>query len=477
MTTGVDRAYRRISLETERSGSIDKQGVRLSAAVTAAGRDPAKIVWYDDRSVSGSKVAFGDREAGARLLADLKPGDRVLVTKIDRAARNVTDLLSIVAAIQAAGASVRFVDNDINTDGPWGRFMLTLLAAIAELEANIIGERMRESRQVFLAEGRHTFGKLPYGFITTPNPKGNGLVLRPDPDMVPMLREAITDVINGASQAEVADRLGLNRPSFGKWLRNPRLAGMTPVGDGVVMLEGVPRIDPEQAILSVAEWVRLSEYLGRRPEQKAWSKAPGLARALKCAACGERVYLSADKKTAEDPFYRCQNVKWHRAQGTSRPAIKSSMADEFMAERFLAKFGKHPHVIVAFAADESKKLEALSLAQLRIQETQKRMGSTSDPQEISALATELIEAHAERAAAEAMTVERVSSETTTGETLADVWERSSDDERERLMLKVGWFTLRPGRGKVHDRIKWHRTSEGPGLTLVEAFNLGVTLEG
>src|SRR5687768_8693795 len=121
----TDRGYARISLDTQQSGSISKQTERIKAV---AGSD---VQWYKDESVSGSKVPFAERPEGGRLMADLQKGDRVLVTKIDRAARSVKDLLNLVERIEKAGASILFVDQAIDTSGPMGRFLLTLLGAIA----------------------------------------------------------------------------------------------------------------------------------------------------------------------------------------------------------------------------------------------------------------------------------------------------------------------------------------------------------
>lgn len=138
--TVTDRGYARISNDTSRSGFIDTQKAQIGAYAGGG------VEWYEDRSVSGSKVPIWEREGGGKLLADLQRGDRVLITKIDRAARNVDDLLGFVARIEEAGASVRFVDQDIDTSGAMGRF---ILAAIAELEAEIVRERRMESLTQF----------------------------------------------------------------------------------------------------------------------------------------------------------------------------------------------------------------------------------------------------------------------------------------------------------------------------------------
>ncbi|WP_169736300.1 recombinase family protein, partial [Promicromonospora kroppenstedtii] len=90
--------------------------LRLDRQATRAARPPLPdAVVYEERSVSGAKVPFADRDEGARLLAALQPGDRVLATKIDRVARNVRDLLDLVERIEREGASIVFVDQSIDT--------------------------------------------------------------------------------------------------------------------------------------------------------------------------------------------------------------------------------------------------------------------------------------------------------------------------------------------------------------------------
>ena len=111
---GVTRAYRRISLETERSGSLRKQTDRLSAWEFAKGRNPEEMVWYEDQTVSGSKIPMADRPEGGRLWNEISQGDRVLITKIDRAARNLADLLDLVQHCHNQGATITFIDNDID---------------------------------------------------------------------------------------------------------------------------------------------------------------------------------------------------------------------------------------------------------------------------------------------------------------------------------------------------------------------------
>lgn len=77
----------------------------------------------------------------ARLLEQLRPGDLVVVYKLDRLARSLADLLHILARIEAAGGAFRSLTETIDTSTPAGRMLMQLLGAFAEFERGMIRER------------------------------------------------------------------------------------------------------------------------------------------------------------------------------------------------------------------------------------------------------------------------------------------------------------------------------------------------
>jgi DNA invertase Pin-like site-specific DNA recombinase len=446
-THGTTRAYLRISVASDASGSIQKQRERISAAEVAAGRDPGLVAWYPDEGVSGSRAV--ERPGRDRLLADLRGGDRLVALKVDRLARNVRDLLAIADQAKRVGATLTLVDDAIDTSGAMGDFLLTLLGAVAQLEAANTAERVRASRESFKAEGRHSFGKLPFGFIAVPADNGRGLVVAVDPAKGPVLRTAVERIIAGESQNIVRDSLGLSKTGFHKLIHNPRLAGMTPEGDGVVMVNGVPRIDPKAAVITMVEWQRLQTLLGK--PDKAWTKQNGFGAALACGVCGERMYINL-ARNRDHSVYRCRKIK-HTA-GEPAPSIMVRAANDFLSNGFLRFYGDNSYTILTFRDDNADRTVAISSAMVAIAEIQRRMSAASDADAIMALAAELAEAHKARAAAEAMPSSAVEWEADTGERIADVWARSTDDEREALVLRYGRLFVRPGRGQPADRLVW-----------------------
>lgn len=97
----------------------------------------------------------------ARLLNEVRPGDLVLVTRLDRLARSTRDLLNVLGALADRGAAFRSLgDPWADTTSPHGRLMLTVLAGLAEFERELIRARTGEGRARAKAEGRK-MGRKP----------------------------------------------------------------------------------------------------------------------------------------------------------------------------------------------------------------------------------------------------------------------------------------------------------------------------
>lgn len=85
-----------------------------------------------------------DRENLKAMLAFARKGDTVITESISRIARNTKDLLSIVEQLSNRGIEFISLKEKIDTSTPQGKFMLTVFAAMAELERETILERQRE---------------------------------------------------------------------------------------------------------------------------------------------------------------------------------------------------------------------------------------------------------------------------------------------------------------------------------------------
>lgn len=101
--------------------------------------------------VSGSKR---ERPELDRMLEQLRDGDIVIVTKYDRLARSLKDLLDIVETIGERGAGFRSLAEDIDTTTPAGRLVFHVFASIAQFERERISERTKEGLASARKRGR-----------------------------------------------------------------------------------------------------------------------------------------------------------------------------------------------------------------------------------------------------------------------------------------------------------------------------------
>lgn len=116
----------------------------------------------DALKAAGAEKIFADKITGTarsrleldRLFDQLRQGDVITVTKYDRLARSLRDLLDIVDAIQARGAGFRSLAEDIDTTTPAGRLVFHVFASIAQFERERISERTKEGLIAARKRGR-----------------------------------------------------------------------------------------------------------------------------------------------------------------------------------------------------------------------------------------------------------------------------------------------------------------------------------
>jgi site-specific DNA recombinase len=118
---------------------------------------------YDDGGCSGATM---DRPALQRLLAEIAAGrvDTVVVYKIDRLTRSLTDFAKIVEILDARGASFVSVTQQFNTTTSMGRLTLNILLSFAQFEREVIGERIRDKIAASKKKGMWMGGVPPLGY-------------------------------------------------------------------------------------------------------------------------------------------------------------------------------------------------------------------------------------------------------------------------------------------------------------------------
>jgi site-specific DNA recombinase len=152
---GLDQEYN--SIDAQRDA-----GHAYIASQRAEGWIPIADV-CDDPAYSGGTM---ERPALQRLLADIEAGkvDTVVVYKIDRLTRSLTDFSRMIEVFERHGVSFVSVTQQFNTTTSMGRLMLNILLSFAQFEREVTGERIRDKIAASKRKGLWMGGIPPLGY-------------------------------------------------------------------------------------------------------------------------------------------------------------------------------------------------------------------------------------------------------------------------------------------------------------------------
>jgi len=149
--------YIRVSTEDQQLGP-EAQRDRCCAYVMSQAWSLVEL--YEDIGISGKEMA--NRPAFQRMLSNLRPGDRIVVLKLDRLSRNPIEAQVLIADLYERDIFVCSVSESIDTGTPLGKLMAAMMSLFAGWERERIAERTREALAVRKKRGEHV-GCIPRG--------------------------------------------------------------------------------------------------------------------------------------------------------------------------------------------------------------------------------------------------------------------------------------------------------------------------
>jgi DNA invertase Pin-like site-specific DNA recombinase len=161
---------------------------------------------------AGCKRIFEETASGGRwerpelqdCLKHLREGDVLVVWKLDRLSRSLSDLLRILEKVDKAGASFKSLTETLDTSGPCGRLMMNMLGSFNQFEREIIKERTKLGLERARSNGRIGGGRYKLS--------------------ASQQAEAIKMIRSGEkTQSEIADLFNVDRSTISRMMTEVRL--------------------------------------------------------------------------------------------------------------------------------------------------------------------------------------------------------------------------------------------------------------
>ena len=416
--------YTRVSTEIQVDGySLEAQKERLRKEAEHRGM---KVVGeYSDEGKSGKNIK--GRPEFQKMLGDIKDGkdkvDYVLVFKLSRFGRNAADTLNSLQYMEDFGVNLLCVEDGIDSAGAAGKLMISVLAAVAEIERENIKEQTMAGRRQKARDGRWNGGFAPYGYKLVHKDGEKGKVLEIDEKEAELVRLIYDKFVNTNMGANGIAKW-LNEHGYTKTVRqngtmpalsahfvklvldNPVYMGKIAYGrrktekiegtrnefhivkqaeDAYEIYDGI-----HEAIVSEEMWYKA--YAKRKVTGIKHEKTHSmghyhmLSGLVRCPECGAKMYgvVNRKKKKGSDEFYKdmwyykCKN----RIKVEGKPCMYKTniRQDQLNAElialvRWIVNTSNYKEQVMAAADGKNDILEELRAEEERLQAERKKVES------------------------------------------------------------------------------------------------------
>jgi site-specific DNA recombinase len=272
-------AYLRVSTEVQ----LEKFGLDVQRQKITEYCNKHEITiddWYVDGGYSGAKM---ERPEINRLLDDAEQGliDTVYVYKLDRMSRDVIDTLNLMyRVLPAYGVKLVSMTEEIRTENPMDKVMLTMNAAMNQYEREVIRMRMSAGMLERVKKGYWMGGgRVPYGYYYDRN---DG-ILHPNPEEAERVRNAYKLYIDGYSCQRIAEILGF------KWEKVVYNVLTRKSNIGLIEYNGKIYQGLHEPIIDTETYYKAMDCMKKRQKKNYIANDNMLTGLCVCGKCGGRM--------------------------------------------------------------------------------------------------------------------------------------------------------------------------------------------
>ena len=327
-------AYVRVSTQEQKLHGISLDAQKAKLQKYADEHNMKIVEWYVDEGVSGRKL-IKNRPELQRMIQDAEKGkfERIIFIKLDRFFRSVAEYHECMKRISPVIWSTTEEEYDLTTAN--GRMLVNMKLTIAEMEADMAGERIRIVNEYKVQTGQPLTGthRLPFGFMVAPDDTTGRKKVAHNPEEAPIVMDLINFYMTHQSKRKVLvylhtkHNVSMTYGAVSNLLSNPMLYGS--YRDNPAYCE--PYIDK-------ATFDKLQEIQKRNvKENTSENRAYVFSGLIRCPECGSMLkgntfYQKTQSGKTILKKYRCPNNKRNVTCPFNKVVAERTMEKKMLAE-------------------------------------------------------------------------------------------------------------------------------------------------
>ncbi|XCA33361.1 MAG: recombinase family protein [Wolbachia endosymbiont of Polyergus mexicanus] len=288
----------------QKFNSLDAQRVACEKYIKSREGWVALAKRYDDGGFSGKNL---ERPAIKELFEDVKAGevDCVVVYTLDRLSRETKDCIEVTSFFRRHRISFVAVTQIFDNNTPMGKFVQTVLSGAAQLEREMIVERVKNKIATSKEQGLWMGGTLPLGYDV----KDKGLIIsEKEAKTVKHIFERYLELRSMAELARELNREGYRTKSDIFKKATMRRIITNPVYIGKIRHYEKQYEGKHEAIIEEEKWKKAQELIKNQPYRGVRYEEALLKGIIKCKSCNVNMTLTyAKKENKRYRYYVCNN--------------------------------------------------------------------------------------------------------------------------------------------------------------------------
>ncbi|WP_419198662.1 recombinase family protein [Wolbachia endosymbiont of Rhagoletis cingulata] len=319
--------FRRSTLQ-QKFNSLDAQRVACEKYIKSKEGWVALAKRYDDGGYSGKNL---ERPAIKELFADVKGGeiDCVVVYTLDRLSRETKDSIEVTSFFRRHRVNFVAVTQIFDNNTPMGKFVQTVLSGAAQLEREMIVERVKNKIATSKEQGLWMGGTLPLGYDV----KDKELIINEkEAKTVKHIFERYVELKSMAGLARELNSQGYRTKSDIFKKATVRRIITNPIYVGKIRHYNKYYEGKHDAIIEEEKWQKAQELIKNQPYRKAKYEEALLRGIIKCKSCDVNMTLTYSKKENKRyRYYVCNNhLRGKGCESVNRTVVAGEVEKEVM---------------------------------------------------------------------------------------------------------------------------------------------------